>query len=668
MKSFTAALVLCAAPALGDETAAPVAKVIEMLSGLQAKIMKEGEASQKSYDEFAEWCEDSAKNLQYEVKTGKSSVASLKATIAEETSRIEALDAKVDELAATLATASADLKAATEVRNKEAADFAKEESELKDIVDTIGRAVGILEKEMNGGASMMQIKNANNVVEALSIMVKASAMNANDASKITALVQSSEKADSEDSDEETGAPAAATYENQSGGIVEVLNGLQEEAQDKLDSARKEEATSSNNFQMLKSSLEDATRFANQDKAAAQKGIAKSGESKAGAEGELDVTSNDLAADMKSLGDLHQNRMAKATEFEAGTTSRGQELYALAAAKKVIKETTALVQAPSFVQVETQSAGNQAVRLVRELAKKDGSRSLAQLASRMQSTMRLNAGSSDVFAKIKGLIADMIEKLSAEADADATEKAYCDKELGESRAKKGELNTEIEKLSTAIDQASSRSTKLKDEVATLQKELADLAKSQQSWETFRQEEKAVYDHDRPELETALGGIKAALKVLRDYYASGDGAQGAGGGIISLLEVCESDFSKGLAEMISTEEEAVATFTAEMKDIEIENAAKGKDVEYKTKEHVGLDKTVGETSKDRAGVQSELDAVQQYLTQLEGRCIAKAETYESQVQRRNAEIAGLKEALTVLGGEASLLQKSATTMLRGVRRHA
>jgi DNA repair exonuclease SbcCD ATPase subunit len=677
MKVVSAALLLLANGAAASDTASPVAKVIDMLSSLQAKILKEGEASQKAYDDYAEWCEDTAKNLQFEEKTGKQTVAELKATIVEEASRIEALTAKVEELAAAISTADADLKSATEIRKQESADFAKEEAELSDTIDTIGRAISIISRQMNGGAALVQVKNANDIVQALTVMVQAAAMNSNDAAKLTALVQSSQKSEDSDEDEETGAPAAATYESKSGSIVDVLSGLQEEATDKLDEARKKEVTATHNFEMLKGSLTDQAKFATQDKDDAQKGIAQAGEKKAVSEGDLEVSTKDLTSDMSSLGDLHRNCMEKAAEFESGTKSRGEELNALAAAKKTIKENVkgALLETDraglqmSFLQVSLQSQGNEAVRIVRDLARKDGSRSLAQLASRMSSMIRLSSGSSDPFAKIKGLISGMIEKLENEADSEATEKAYCDKELAESRAKSGELGTEIEKLTTAIDQATARSSQLKSEVAVLQKELADLAASQQSWTKFRAEEKAVYDNDRPELEQALDGIKTALKVLRDYYAANadaSGGDGAAGGIISLLEVCESDFSKGLAETIATEESAVATFEAEMKDIEIEKTTKEKDVEYKTKEHVGLDKSVSESSKDRQGVQAELDAVSEYLTKLEGRCIAKAESYESIVKRREAEINGLKEALEVLGGAGAALLQTRRA-LRGVQHH-
>ena len=62
----------------------------------------------------------------------------------------------------------------------------------------------------------------------------------------------------------------------------------------------------------------------------------------------------------------------------------------------------------------------------------------------------------------------------------------------------------------------------------------------------------------EMEKGVKGVKLALKVLNEYYAKEDkshsSADGASTGIIGLLEVCESDFSKGLAEMVAAEESA------------------------------------------------------------------------------------------------------------------
>jgi len=408
--------------------------------------------------------------------------------------------------------------------------------------------------------------------------------------------------------------------------------------------------------------------------------AASEEAKATAEGDLAVTSKDLAEDIKALADLHHNCMTKANDFEAETKSRGEELKALATAKKIIKETTggAADQSYGLDQVSFLQTSNsfetRAVRFVRQLAKHQHSTALAQLASRMSSTIRFSAGSKDdIFAKVKGLIQDMIEKLEAEAEADATKKAYCDKELAETHQKKDDKTAEIEKLSAKIDSSKAKSAKLKEEVATLQKELAALVREQAEMDKIRAEEHAAWETNSAEMEKGLNGVKLALKVLNEYYAKADkahdSADGASTGIIGLLEVCESDFAKGLAEMNAAEESAQAAYEQESKENEIEKVTKEQDVKYKTKEAAGLDKAVAELSSDREGVQTELAAVNEYLAKIEEECIAKAETYEERTARRTAEINGLKEALQILEGEAaSLLQHRQHGMgLIAIRRH-
>merc|ERR1719163_2446882 len=284
-------------------------------------------------------------------------------------------------------------------------------------------------------------------------------------------------------------------------------------------------------------------------------------------------------------------------------------------------------------------------------------------------MRLSAGSADPFAKVKGLITDMIATLESEAEEDASQKAYCDKEMSETTAKKDELQAESDKLSTKIAQDKAASAKLKEEVATLQKELAAMAKAKSEADSLRAEENAAYKKNSAEMKMGIEGVKKALSVLKEYYAKADkahgAAEGAGSGIIGLLEVCESDFTKGLTEMTAEEETAAAEYEAYCKEDEIANVQKAQDVKYKTKEAAGLDKAVAELSTDLAAVTDELSAVLKGLDKLKEMCVAKAEPYAEKKARRESEIAGLKDALQILEGEAVLLQKSTKHTLRGTR---
>merc|ERR1719409_1102488 len=275
---------------------------------------------------------------------------------------------------------------------------------------------------------------------------------------------------------------------------------------------------------------------------------------------------------------------------------------------------------------------------------------------MSAAVRYGArdGEMDPFAKIKGLIMDMIEKLSEAAEADAKKQGYCVKEMAETKSTQATKTAEIEKLSTKIDKMSTESAKLKEEVAVLQKELANLAESQSTMDKIRAEEKALYDDVSVELDKGLTGIKKALKVLRDYYAKGDStASGdAGGGIISMLEVCEADFQKDLDETVATEKMAVAIYEKTTKENEMSKLTKDQDVKYKTKEAKSLDEGVAELSGDLSGVQTELAALNDYWNKLQSECIVMPASYEETKKAREEEIAGLKDALEILETEAPL----------------
>merc|ERR1711894_384844 len=199
----------------------------------------------------------------------------------------------------------------------------------------------------------------------------------------------------------------------------------------------------------------------------------------------------------------------------------------------------------------------------------------------------------------------------------------------------------------------------------EKGLSALAKAQAEMDKIRLEEKEEYTKAKAEMEAGIKGVQLALKVLRDYYAKDKAHaadEGGGAGIIGLLEVVESDFSKGLIEMTSTEEAAQAAYDQETKENEIEKTTKEQDIKYKAEEATGLDKATAEATSDRTGVQEELDAVLEYLKGIEDRCIAKAEPYAERARRREAELQGLREALSILENETSFLQKPVRRTLR------
>jgi predicted nucleic acid-binding Zn-ribbon protein len=687
MKSAVAAI-FAAHGALAADTN-PMAKVLELMDDCAAKVKADGEAEAKAYKEYFDWCDDTAKNTQFEIKTHTSEKEELEASIGEETANIAASTTKIEELSAAIASDTAELKEATGIREKEAADFAKSEAELVDTVDTLERAVAILEREMAkapGSFAQIDTSNVKMLAQALGSVLDAAAFAGADKNKVLALVQ----AQGDDDDSEFGAPAAAVYESKSGGIVDVLADMKDKAESELDELRKAEGNAKHNFNMLKQSLEDQIAADNTDLDQEKAAKATSEETKATAEGDLAITNKDLAAAQAELAECSSSCMQVAADHEATVAARAEELAVIAKAKKILEETTggAVGQSYSFLQRSTMSTRadlkrSEVVTVVSNLAKQHHSAALAQLASRISAVVKYGANDGeDVFSKIKGMIGDMIAKLEKEAEEDATEKAYCDEEMAKTEAKKADLEGDLSKVTAKIDQAAATSAKRKEQVKELQAQLAALAKEQAEMDSIRSEQHADYTKAKADLELGLSGVGKALDVLRDYYGGASLIQddtafmqqpakpekhsqktGAGQSIIGILEVCESDFSDNLAKEEMAESDAASEYEKITQENKVAKTTKDQDVKYKTQEFKSLDKEISELTGDKDTLSTELGAVNEYYSKLRERCVAKPESYEDRKARREEEINGLKEALQVLEEETAFVQRKR----KGLRGH-
>merc|ERR1719326_2053107 len=103
-----------------------------------------------------------------------------------------------------------------------------------------------------------------------------------------------------------------------------------------------------------------------------------------------------------------------------------------------------------------------VQKLKDMSHKFGSYALMELAG---------SAAMDPFVKIRGLIEEMISKLLKEAQEEATQKAFCDEEMGKSKKSQTEKSMTLDKLQSRIDQASARKAELEQAVKDLESEIA-----------------------------------------------------------------------------------------------------------------------------------------------------------------------------------------------------
>merc|ERR1719337_40239 len=350
------------------------------------------------------------------------------------------------------------------------------------------------------------------VTDALQGLLDAASVNVMDKVKVQALLQS--QSESGDMDlanalQPGGAPDPAAYKAKSGGIVATMEDMLEKAKAEQADAQKAEMNAKFDFDLLKQKLEEAAAVGNKELGETKTEKAAAEEAKAVAEGELETADKGVADDSKKLQDLQGDCMTKSTEYEESQHSRSEELAALDKAKTILKEKTggAAERSYSFLQLEVRSRAttkaqqvkDRVLVLVQGMANKEGDKMLSLLAQRVQSAMLTSA---DPFAKVKGMIQEMIEKLVAEAQKEASHKAFCDKEMSETKAKRDDKQTELDDLNTKIDKATSKIAKLKEEIATLQKELAAIAELQAKATAMRTEEAEAWALAKKDFEDGV----------------------------------------------------------------------------------------------------------------------------------------------------------------------
>merc|ERR1712238_143095 len=163
----------------------------------------------------------------------------------------------------------------------------------------------------------------------------------------------------------------------------------------------------------------------------------------------------------------------------------------------------------------------------------------------------------------------------------------------------------------------------------------------------------------EKEADADAEEKALAVLQEYYGAASAghqkSSGAGGSIIDILQTVESDFATNLAKVEAQESDSQSEYEKVTQENKVTQTSKEGDQKYKSQEVKSLGKTSAEYKGDRDTAKTELGAVNEYYGKVKDRCIAKPETYEDRKARREAEIAGLKQALTILENEAAFVQR-------------
>lgn len=301
----------------------------------------------------------------------------------------------------------------------------------------------------------------------------------------------------------------------------------------------------------------------------------------------------------------------------------------------------------------------------EKAEKLHSRVLSALAVRVR---------DDPFVKVKKMIRDLITRLMDQASEEAQHKGWCDTELAENEQARTSRSTSVERYTSEIDAKESTIAQLASEVTELTMKVASLDKSVADQTTTRTAEKAANEQTIKDAQEAQVALGQAVTVLEEYYAKAgqatalvqtkgaqqptsppvfEGAyQGMGdlkGGVISMLEVIQSDYARLESSTGANEATSKQDHDSLMTESAVLKAQQEKDIEHKGRTKQTTEQALVDLKNDLNSAQKELEAANNYYEKLKPSCLDAGTSFEERGQRRTEEIQSLQEAMRILNGE-------------------
>jgi len=660
------ALAFCVQTALSAATAvSPVQKVIQLIDEFAAKVSKNLDAQSKEFEESAQFCDDEATAKTYAIKDSAEEIEALSATIEDQKAKITQHESNVDTASSQVSAGEGELHAATTMREGEHQDFVKTEKNLLETVDQLDGATQTLKSSLSLAQMNPSQKAAlNKIVAGFSQIVEASFVTHAQKEKVQAFLQAREDSQDEISLSSKTAGGGDT-------IIETLEQMTGKAEGTLADTRKSEMQGSHAFSMLKQGMENSIKSFNEELQANTHGKAVCAETLAQADRSLSVAKKANAEDTAYLADLKRECQTKARDWEAEHRDGNAELEALGKAKGILTQKFGGAFIAAAAKTSRAPGGDgedskaRALRSIEKLGRRVHSSALVSLAYR---------ASASPFGKIQVMIEDMIAKIQQEAAEAATQKAFCDEEMGKTTKQKEIKEQKLATSEARIERAQAAIASLSEQIGSLSKEIADIDTAVKEAEHLRSKEHSTFVVAEKDLSESQDACASAIEVLREYYAGGSLAQisrqstssglkgNDGSGILAVLEVAESDFAKLLADVRTTEDAAVSDHRKMLQENKLSRATKETESKGKESEVKTLKSSLADSNSDKDSLSDELNAVNQYMAELKPQCESKAPSYAERKAERETEIQGLKDALQILAGDLALVQRGQSNLRR------
>jgi len=688
---------------------AAVSKVLSMLEDLKTKVMSEGELEAKSYNTFACFCKDTIADKNDAISTGTDNKATLSSTISDLENDRETLDTTIQTLLEEIEAIEKELAEAKAKRARELKQYEINEADLSGAIYALDGAIKSM--KASESPSFAQMKDIMETVRTATVTADALGLGGEQDKKLSTAFLQGTDVPTED------------YTYHSTDIITTLESLLTEFKAEKTDVDTEEASAVSAHEAfvqektdLKTTKEGDLETAKKEKAAKQEEIATQST-------QLSTVAAVLLDDQQYLAELAAICQGKASTYDKRIKVRQDELSALTAAITIIGSTVSEKTSAATIRFAQQGVSVRLAEVMVQNKKamdaaeadteafEDGEISFLQRSSKvflapvsaatakkMQDASRkalvalfrskglalksevltslatkVAESKEDVFAKVKILIQDLIERMLAEAGNEANQKGWCDKSIQAAEQKRDYAADEISGLNSEMATLEATRDKLTEELTLLAKEIEELDNEVAAATAMRSNESEQNAATVTEAKAGLEAVQEAITILDRFYKSAanekltsfaqgplddapdtgfdegeqyHGAQGDAGGVIGMLEVIEGDFTRTITETEAAEAQAQQDFLEYTTE-----AGKSKAEKTTAETQKKHEKDIAEASLETAtdGLKSQMDILTnsiKELLELQPACIDTGMTYEERVAKREEEIVALKKGLCIL----------------------
>jgi len=655
----------------------PIAKVVRMLTDMKDELTAELEDDKAVQETLDCWCTTNENEKSQAVEVAERRIEELYAMMGEAGAKMKELKSKRKSVQEELYADQKALDESEELRMKENKEFHGEETDLLGAIDACKSAIEVLSRSSPQLAQVKVVAQALQLARVQDLMLKTSSSAELGRIKAEALKQFITGVNQAPSF--LAIPGMQSYAPQSGQVFGIIKQMKEDFENDLSSTQKTEATSAEQFQLLKNAKTDEIDTGKKQIETIDAQLASLAEKNAEAAKELEDTEAQVALDKTFLVNLKKKCSVSDADFQARVKARMEEISAVEDSIKILNSDDSFEafdnSVNSFLQVSSVSAEQEQMqrkRVVNILQKAADSSDSPQI-----SLIALSA-QLDTFAKVKEEIGKMVVELGKQQKDEVVQRDWCIKSVNGNKLETAAAYDKKDGLTSKIADLEQSVKSFTAEIESSTAAIAEMQIQMKRRSESREAENADYQQTVTDQRLTQMILQKVIDRMSQVYADflqHDGQPGAphiqtsgtdtdpgngpakfkkyeenagGKKIIAMLDEVMAESKTMEDTAIRGEENAQAAYESFMKDSNKSIIKTAQKINDMTEANAKAKADLGMANSDFKQTMSNLDDLNTEVGDLGKSCNYLLRNFDARQEARTGEIAALNEAVNILSG--------------------